>query len=32
MKARVIDMPSGEDANSFIHENGAGAFLERIAA
>ena len=32
MNARVIDMPSGEDSNSYIASQGASAFTERIKA
>ena len=32
MAARVVNMPDGFDSNQFIHENGAGAFLERLSA
>lgn len=28
--ARVVDMPLGEDSNSFIASQGAGAYLERL--
>jgi DNA primase len=28
--ARVVEMPDGEDANSFIAGQGAGAFMERL--
>jgi DNA primase len=31
MNARVVDMPSGHDSNSFIASQGAGAFTERFA-
>lgn len=31
MHARVLNMPSGEDSNSFIASQGAGAFLERLS-
>lgn len=31
MQARVVDMPTDEDANSFIASQGAGAFLERLS-
>lgn len=30
MHARIVDMPPGQDSNSFIASQGAGAFLERI--
>ena len=29
--ARVVNMPESFDSNQFIHENGAGAFLERLS-
>lgn len=32
MNARVVEMPAGEDASSFITGQGAGSFLERIAS
>ena len=31
MAARVVNMPDGFDSNQYIHENGAGAFLERLS-
>ena len=31
MAARVVDMPESFDSNQYIHENGAGAFLERLS-
>jgi len=27
----VVDMPESFDSNQYIHENGAGAFLERLS-
>jgi DNA primase len=30
LRARVVDLPSGEDANSFVVGKGAGALLDRI--
>jgi DNA primase len=32
LNARVIDMPAGEDSNSFIASHGASAFIDRIKA
>lgn len=32
LSARVVEMPSGEDSNSFIASQGASAFIERIKA
>lgn len=32
LHARVVDLPDGDDANSYIATRGAGAFLERLAA
>jgi len=31
MSARVVMMPDNYDSNQYIHENGAGAFLERLS-
>lgn len=30
LSARVVEMPTGHDSNSYIASNGAGAFLERL--
>lgn len=30
MSARVVEMPAGEDSNSYIASQGAGAYLERL--
>lgn len=32
LAARVVDLPDGQDANKFIQEQGAPAFLERVHA
>lgn len=32
LNARVIDLPNGDDASSYIASHGAGRFLERITA
>jgi hypothetical protein len=32
LNARVIDMPAGHDSNSYIAEQGASAFIDRIKA